>query len=122
MASPTPARWIAPAALLAALLAVAIVYSSSTGDGEGSSSSTPPASQTSTERTRTGTTARTSQTPAAPRTTATTPTGPESYTVQAGDTLGSIAAEHDTTVQELQELNPGVDSQSLSVGQDIKLR
>ena len=122
MSSPTPARWIAPAALLVALLAVAIIYSSSTGDTEQQGDSSPPPSQTSTERTRTGTTARTSQTPAAPRTTATTGTGPESYTVQSGDTLGSIAAENGTTVEELQELNPGVDSQSLSVGQDIKLR
>ncbi len=121
MASPSSARWIAPTALLAALLAVAVIWASSTGGEEEQSGSTP--GQTSTqERARTGTTAgRTSRTPA-PRTTATTATGPESYTVQAGDTLGTIATENDTTVAELQELNPGVDSQSLTVGQEIKLR
>jgi teichoic acid transport system ATP-binding protein len=120
MASPSHARWIAPAALLAALLAVAIVYSSSTG-GEGSQGG-PPAAGTSTEG-RTSTSGRTSTTPAPARTTQTTTTSEaESYTVQSGDTLGSIAEATGTTVAELQELNPGVDSQSLSVGQQIKLR
>jgi LysM repeat protein len=118
MGSGSNARWIAPAALLAAIVAVAVVYSSSTGTGE---STSPPASQTETgeRRTQTGTTARTSTTPARTSPTTTTPGG--SYTVQSGDTLGSIAAENDTTVEELQEANPGVDSQSLSVGQQIKL-
>jgi LysM repeat protein len=119
MASPSHARWIAPVALLAALLAVAIVYSNSTGDGEEQGG--PPAARTSTEG-RTSTAARTSTTPAPARTTQTTTTGAESYTVQSGDTLGSIAEATGTTVAELQELNPGVDSQSLSVGQQIKLR
>jgi LysM repeat protein len=117
MASPSHARWIAPTALLAALLAVALVYSSSTGDGGNGS---PPASSTSTSETRARTPGRTSTSASRPRTT-TTPAAAESYTVQTGDTLGSIAEQNGTSVAELQELNPGVDSQSLSVGQEIKL-
>lgn len=41
------------------------------------------------------------------------------YTVQAGDTFGSIAAELGTTSAELQRLNPGVDPTRLRVGQVI---
>jgi LysM repeat protein len=119
MASPSSARWIAPAALLVAILAVAIVYSSSTSDGD-QGSGPPSSSEPAEERPRTDrTTPRTQTTP--PATTPTTTTAAGSYTVQPGDTLGSIAAENGTTVEELQELNPGVDSSSLSVGQDIKL-
>ena len=41
----------------------------------------------------------------------------ETYTVRAGDTLGAIAEETGVTVDELLELNPDVDPQSLTVGQ-----
>jgi LysM repeat protein len=116
---------MAPAALLAAILAVALVVSGSTG-GETDSASPPAAGTTATGQTQTG--ARTeTQTPtgeAAPAGTGTgtTPaTGGETYTVEAGDSLASIAAASGTTVEELQELNPDVDPQSLRVGQTIQL-
>jgi LysM repeat protein len=118
MSTPSPARWIAPAALLAAILAVALVYSTSTGDGERDSSSPPASSET--ERQRSSTTPRTTRTEP-PATTPTTTTAGGTYEVQTGDTLGSIAAENGTTVEDLEEANPGVDSSSLSVGQEIKL-
>ena len=44
------------------------------------------------------------------------------YTVRAGDTLGSIAERTDTSVERLQELNPQLDPQALTAGQRIKLR
>jgi LysM repeat protein len=44
------------------------------------------------------------------------------YTIKANDTLSGIAAEHGTTVDRLQELNPELDPQSLVAGQKIKLR
>lgn len=47
---------------------------------------------------------------------------PATYTVQAGDTLGSIAEETGLTVGRLQELNPGLDPQTLTTGQRIRLR
>jgi LysM repeat protein len=43
------------------------------------------------------------------------------YVVQSGDTLGSIALEYDTTVEELMRLNPDVDPTALSVGQRIRV-
>ena len=48
--------------------------------------------------------------------------GPASYTVQAGDTLGSIADDNEVSVERLQELNPDLDPQVLTAGQRIRLR
>jgi predicted Zn-dependent protease len=41
------------------------------------------------------------------------------YTIQAGDTFATIAADQGTTVERLQALNPNVDLNSLQVGQKI---
>jgi LysM repeat protein len=43
------------------------------------------------------------------------------YVVKSGDTLGSIALEYDTTVEELMRLNPDVDPTALSVGERIRV-
>jgi LysM repeat protein len=43
------------------------------------------------------------------------------YRVQAGDTLESIAAKFDTTVDDLLALNPGIDPLALSPGQKIRV-
>jgi LysM repeat protein len=43
------------------------------------------------------------------------------YVVKSGDTLGSIALEHDTTVEELLRLNPDVDPTALNIGQRIRV-
>jgi LysM repeat protein len=48
--------------------------------------------------------------------------GAATYTVQAGDTLGSIAEDTGVSVQRLQEMNPQLDPQTLSTGQRIRLR
>ena len=47
---------------------------------------------------------------------------PAIYTVQAGDTLGSIAEDTGVSVERLQEMNPQLDPQTLSTGQRIRLR
>lgn len=44
------------------------------------------------------------------------------YVVRRGDTFGAIAAREGTTVGELERLNPGVSSNSLHVGQKIRVR
>ena len=44
------------------------------------------------------------------------------YRVQSGDTLESIAARYDTTVEELQTLNPAIDPLALTPGQRIRVR
>ena len=126
MSSGSQARWLAPLALVAALLAVGFVVTSTTGD----EADTPPAASQAedddpTLGTGTGTGTGTSTTgerdePAG--TTSTTPrTQKKTYTVQAGDTFGSIAEETGVPVAELEELNPTVDSQALTVGQELRL-
>lgn len=57
----------------------------------------------------------------------TTTTGPQGggrrfYRVQAGDTLESIAAQFQTDVDVLLELNPNIDPLALSPGQRIRVR
>jgi Tfp pilus assembly protein FimV len=78
-----------------------------------------------------GTTASTAATPPAPGLTSTftipvgstTTSAPKRYyTVQSGDTYGSIAAKNGTTVTQLEQLNPGISSNSLSVGQRIRVK
>lgn len=46
---------------------------------------------------------------------------PRFYTIERGDTFGSVAAEFDTTVERLIELNPGVDTTELRIGQRIRV-
>lgn len=43
------------------------------------------------------------------------------YRVKAGDTLESIAAKFETTVDDLLSLNPGIDPLALSPGQKIRV-
>jgi LysM repeat protein len=43
------------------------------------------------------------------------------YRVKGGDTLESIAAKFDTTVDDLLALNPGIDPLALSPGQKIRV-
>lgn len=47
---------------------------------------------------------------------------PETYEVQSGDSLSTIAAEFGLSVEKLQRLNPDVDSTALATGQILKLR
>ena len=51
------------------------------------------------------------------------PEAPERfYVVREGDTLATIAEANDTTVERLLELNPGVDINSLQIGQRIRVK
>jgi LysM repeat protein len=44
------------------------------------------------------------------------------WTVKTGDTLSSIATQFETSVKELERLNPNVDPAALQVGQEIVVR
>jgi LysM repeat protein len=46
----------------------------------------------------------------------------ETYTVESGDTFGSIASKLGTTVIALEHLNPGIDPTTLSVGEKIRVK
>jgi LysM repeat protein len=114
MARHSPARWLAPFALAAAALALVVVLASSLGSSSEESASSQPETQTTTQRER-----RESPSPA----TGTTPRRdtPSTYTVQAGDILSEIAEKTGVPVERLQELNPGLDANSMSVGQRLRL-
>jgi LysM repeat protein len=106
----TPARWLAPLALLAA---AAAVYAIATGGGkdDGGSGGSAADGRTSTER------------PAARTTTTTTVSSRRrTYTVKPGDVLSAIAVKTGLTVEELTALNPDIDAQTLQPGDKLKLR
>lgn len=115
----SPGRFLAPLALIAAVVAVALVVSSATG-GEGDDGTA--ASGTTTTSTGKSRTTRSSSDGEGGGGTTTTASQRKTYTVKAGDTLGSIADDAGITIEELQELNPEVDPQSLTVGQRLRLR
>jgi LysM repeat protein len=54
-------------------------------------------------------------------TTTSTTTAARYYTIESGDTLGSVAIKEHTTVEDLLRLNPGIDPQALHVGQRIRV-
>jgi LysM repeat protein len=105
------ARFFAPLALIACIVAVtAIVLGSGVvGDDSGSEQAGTRDLPTATERTTTTNKKRAKRRPAR-------------YTIKANDTLSGIAAKYGTTVERLQELNPDLDPQGLDAGQKIKLR
>ena len=118
MRSSRPSRWLAPLALLAALAAVLAVVAASTRDGADTEGETRTASSQERGEAREGA-GRTGGTTTGTRTS----TGPKrrTYTVRPGDTLAIIAERTGVSVEELQELNPDVDPNSLTVGEKIKL-
>jgi LysM repeat protein len=54
-------------------------------------------------------------------TTTTTPANAQYYVIEAGDTLGAIAAKYNTSVDELLTLNPGLDPNALHPGDRIRV-
>jgi LysM repeat protein len=46
----------------------------------------------------------------------------KTYTVQSGDTLGTIASKTGTSVARLEQLNPGIDPTALRIGQTIRVQ
>ncbi|HEX8120372.1 MAG TPA: LysM peptidoglycan-binding domain-containing protein [Solirubrobacteraceae bacterium] len=115
MSSHRPSRFLAPLALLASIVAVLMIVSATTGDGdsdkEGSTSTQERrATNGRKSKERTSTNARTSTTPQR-----------KTYTVKPGDTLASISERTGVTVEEIEDLNPDIDANSLTVGDKIKL-
>jgi LysM repeat protein len=101
--------------LAAAAIALLVVLSSSSSD-QPATDFAPPAPTTETAPKR-----------RAARSTTTAParTGPTSgattYTVQSGDILATVAAKTGVSVARLRRLNPGLDANAMSVGQQIRL-
>jgi LysM repeat protein len=105
MAHRSPARWLAPLALVAFIVALFAVVGGGSGDG-----GSPPANDTAPA---TSTQSEESDGARRPR---------KTYTVKLGDTPSQIATEHDITLEQLQRLNPDLDPQLLSPGQKVRIR
>jgi LysM repeat protein len=121
------ARYLAPAAfLLAATILALLIHSALGGKGispAGTTTALGPVTRPSRARVPADTTRTiTSTHTAATDTTSGTVAGAEYATVQSGDTFFSIATRSGTTVAELEGLNPGVSSNSLQVGQQIRVK
>jgi LysM repeat protein len=113
-------RYGAPAAfLLAVTIAVLLIKS-----GLDSSSKEPTVAAATTTVHTTATAATTTITLTGSATTAGTTTSAANaqyYTIQSGDTLGAIAAQYNTTVDQLLTWNPGLDPAGLQPGQRIRV-
>ena len=105
----SPARILAPMALLAIVLAVAlVVLGSGDSDDKGAGEATTTAGNRPASGKSAGNGGRDRE--------------PTVYTVKPGDTLGAIGQKTGVEVEKLQELNPSLDPQALVSGQKIKLR
>ena len=102
-------RWAAPAAFLAAITISALVVRA--GFEHGNHRTNAPASTTVASQKK----KQKSHKPA-PK-----PSHVRTYTVQSGDTFGTIAAKEGTTVAKLEQLNPDVSPTALHVGQKIRV-
>jgi LysM repeat protein len=110
-ARPHVARYAAPVAfLLGVTIAVLLIRSGLGGSGGNATTTAGPVTHPSS--TVATTTKRGSST--APHT--------RVYTVQTGDTFGSISAKTGTSVADLERLNPGVSSNTLQVGQKLRVK
>jgi len=117
-------RYGAPAAFLAAVTIAVILINSGLNSGSGSTTTVEALTTTSTATKPTTTKLVLTGPQAGTTTTATETTTPgaEYYVVLSGDTLGSIAEKHSTTVDELMTLNPGIDPTALHIGQRIRVK
>jgi LysM repeat protein len=109
MARRSPARLLAPLALVGFLIALLVVINGSGSDdgGSGASESRPAATTTAAPaRKQKGGGGK----------------GRRTYRVKPGDTPSGIAEKTDVPLSRILELNPDLDDQTLTVGDRIKLR
>lgn len=105
---PSITHYAAPAAFLAGVtIAVLLVHSGLSHHHHSTTATTAVVSTTAESTTTTKGSAKT------PR---------RFYTVQTGDTFGTIAAKEGISVAQLQALNPGVSSNALQVGQKLRVK
>ncbi len=109
------ARILAPLALAAAIIALVLIVSGSLGiDDEPAGRSTDDASKQARSEGDDAEKEDDSEDEEED--------SPETYEVQSGDSLSSIAAEFGLSVEKLQRLNPDADSTALATGQVLKLQ
>jgi LysM repeat protein len=109
MARRSPARYLAPLALVAFAVALVMVVSRASDPGEAERTVAPAPAGTATP----GNDSRKGRARKRHKRT---------YTVKAGDTPSGIAERTGVPLAQLLELNPDLDPQSLTVGEKIRLR
>ena len=109
----SPARWLAPLALVACAVAVYTVVNATL------LSSDEPAATSSTGKTTTAKSGTVSQRSKSGK--RRTTRRRRSYIVKSGDTLSSISVKTGVSLERIQALNPKLDSNSLQTGQRVKL-
>ena len=110
MTGRSPARLLAPLALVTVVVALFLVVGGGSDSRQAPSTevSRPSGSGQEASRTTTNRSRKRKQ--------------PKSYVVKSGDTPSAIAEKTGVSLQQIEELNPDLDPQSLSPGQRIKLR
>jgi LysM repeat protein len=109
----SPARWLAPLALVACAVAVySVVNATLLSDDE-------PAATSSATKSSTASKSSTSKRSSSAKRRASRRR--RAYTVKAGDTLSSIAEKTGVSLARIEDLNPKLDSNSLQTGQRVKL-
>jgi len=114
--SRSPARWLGPLALAVALAAVLAIVTASTGTEDSEKSrATSTAKESERGDRQAGERDQEASTDAEAK------PKRKTYRVKPGDTLAGIAEETGVPIEELERLNPDIDSSSLSIGQEIRL-
>ena len=113
-------RYGAPAAFLAAVTIAVLLVKAGLSGGDDSTTNVSPATTRKTTTSPT-TTKLVLTAPAAPTTTSGPSQEGEYYVIESGDTLGTIAAKYDTSVEELLRLNPGIEPTALRVGDRVRV-
>jgi LysM repeat protein len=118
-AEPPPAT-VTPLPLTTAKAKTATTATTTSGSTTASTTATTTATTTTTTATTTGT----PTTDTTPATTPPTGNGGQhvKWTVKTGDTLSSIATQFQTSVKELERLNPSVNPAALQIGQQLVVR
>jgi LysM repeat protein len=108
------ARYAAPVLFLVAVTIAVLLIRSGLGGGASSQTTTRsgPVTHPSTAKTPPGTT----------RKGTTTTNAGQFYTVVKGDSFGSISAKTGVSVAQIEQLNPGVSTNSLQVGQKLRVK
>jgi LysM domain len=107
------ARYAAPVVFLVAFTVAVLLVRAGLDDDGGATTTAVPVSTAAATTSATGTVPE-RQPPRKPKA--------QYYVIESGDTFGTVAAKFDTTIEALQALNPGVSSNSLTVGQRIRVK
>jgi LysM repeat protein len=110
MAGRSPARFLAPIALIAFAIALYSVVKDSSAPAGGNSGA-----ETTQDATPTATSTKSKKSSSKKK-------KAKTYTVKSGDTPSGIADKYGLSLNELLDLNPKLDAQSLSPGQKLRLR